>query len=673
MSNVAEKHNAYQAEYMRKKRASANDVKIPKCKNPKRRRKCEKDAKLWLTTYLDGWFTKEFSDNQEEIIEDLEYKIEHGEMKCVAMDRGGGKTTIGKGMLLRGIMTGKIRFAFGVTSTSTKANEEFIKPLILTLETNKKLIQDYPEVCVPFVAIQGKALRASSQTVEGKKTHINITNGIVFPTVPGSKCSGSVFKADGITSAARGAQHTTAEGDLIRPDFLLFDDPQTDESAASETQTKKREKIVTGMIGMAGPGEKMGGYMACTVIEHGDLSSRFLDRKRHPEWYGRKYQMVNKWPKCKDTLWEEYMELRKEDMERDDKEFSTSMAFYRENFDEMNEGAEVAWEGRKQEDDLTAIQSAFHLVIKVGGWITFMAEYQNDPIKQEESLYDISPELVASRVNGLSRYEVPEDATMLVSMADINYVGLNVAVIAFRNDFTGWIVDHFKYPEGNKVLVKKNTPSTEVAKIVARAVLDVEKLLDEKAYVQGGESIPIDRKLFDGNYWTEHVMNALRSMRKPRSVLADRGRASTKYYVPRDKSKIIGKPYHRCHMENGPKGRQIVHDADYWRMTAQKAFLLPPGVPGSLSLWGTSKTTHIEYGREVCGEKLAMYVPGEPCDLYKWNLVPGQPNDKLDATVGCYVAASSLGASLDGVSQPKRRRKRRPPREKPKSTIRTKY
>jgi hypothetical protein len=680
--NRPDEYRESQAELMARKRALERDIKIPECANPARRAECEADTPKWMRTYLHGWYPKPFSPNQLEIIESLEDSIVQGGFCCRAMDRGGGKTTIGKGLTLKCIFMGQIKFAFCATATSAKAQDEFLAPFLLTLETNELLIADYPEVCVPFVKLEGKAIRARSQTYKGERTFISITKGITFPTIEGSRCSGSVFKAYGLTSASRGAQNTTAEGDVQRPDFIFFDDPQTDESAASVQQTKKRERIITSMVGMAGPGEKMSGYMACTIIEDGDLSGLFLDRKSHPEWFGKIYSMVNKWPDAKETLWEEYLEIRRKDMENDDRECKGSVEYYKAHFEEMNKGAEVSWEGRQLPGDLTPIQSAFNMVLEVGGWDTFMAEYQNKPIKHDESIYDLTPATVASRLNGFKRLEVPDEATMLTAMGDCNYVGINVTVAAFKNDFTGWIVDHFKYPEGEKNhLVKPGTPENVAAKKIAQGILDVEKILEAKGYNQSGDPMDIDLIQFDANWLTEHVMAAIRQIRK-RHVIANRGTSVKKYRVPRKSNKkregLIGSPHHKCHREWGPQGKQVKHDADFWRATTQKAFLLSPGVSGSLSLWGNDPNRHMSYAHEICCEKLRQFAPGEPNDLYEWTMVPGQANDQLDSTVGCVVGAAMCGASLDGIKR-KRRKKRQQNRNtgtstnKPQRKIRTKY
>jgi hypothetical protein len=618
---------------------------------------------------LPGWFSKDFSPNQLEIIADLDNKIDVGGEKCVAMDRGGGKTTIGKGCLLKGVLTGKIHFAFFVGATGGKATE-FIKMLIMTLETNERLIADYPEVCAPFVALQGKAVRAASQTVGGAKTFISITGGIVMPRVPGSRCSNAVIKADGITSAQRGAQHQTADGDIIRPNFIFFDDAQTDESAKSKTQTDTRENIVTSMMGMAGPGEVISAYMACTVIEPGDLSSRFLDRKKHPEWYGTKYQMVNQWPDCKDTLWEDYLELRRQDMEDEDHDFKKSLQFYKDNFDEMNKGAEVAWDGRKFPGDLTAIQSAFHLVITVGGWHTFMAEYQNEPIEDENSQYNLKAELIQTRVNTHPRLYVPEGANIVTGFGDINHVGINYAIIGFKHDMTGYIVDYGKFPEGRAVLYDpENSNKTTEAQAITQGIFNFVRMLDEKTFIQNGKPIADWLLQIDANYMTntvyEAIQHAVRQFRPKFTVRANHGRGYTQYRKPRDKKAIIKIGDH-CHAEANKRGAAVIQDSDYWRMAAQKAFLLEPGVPGSLSIFGKNPRDHRRLAEEIAGEKLKNYAFTEKGPMYNWTRTPGLANDLMDAVTGCFPAANILGASHSGMEQWRPRKKQR---RKPKVSI----
>ena len=80
-----------------------------------------------------------------------------------------------------------------------------------------------------------------------------------------------------VVSAHRGA--TT-----VRPQLVVMDDPQTEESARSLSQCANRESILAGaVLGLAGPGKKISGIMPRTVIRPGDMADRILHRDNHPE------------------------------------------------------------------------------------------------------------------------------------------------------------------------------------------------------------------------------------------------------------------------------------------------------------------------------------------------------------------------------------------------------
>ena len=649
---------------MERKRAAERDITdIPDRLNPSRWESCSLDLQLFLETYLSEQFCKAWSEAHLRCIAKMQYAILNGGYFALAMPRGEGKTTIAKGAALWALLYGHRRYIVLIAATERKA-VLLLGSVKKILRFNTTLLEDFPEVIIPVRDLQGKGSRSSSQTVHGEPTGmIWKTDQVVLPRVDGSDSCESRLEIAGITGDIRGRNATLMDGTEIRPDFAIGDDPQTHGSAKSPSQCDDREEILrTDVLGLAGPGEKLAMVIPCTVIKKGDLADRLLDNELNPDFRGEKTAAIVSWP---DNLeedpdkegitWDDYNEARIEGLHAED-EGKAANEFYIKHCFDLEQGAKVGWEGRRVEGDQSALQSIMNQYYAMGKE-AFYSEYQNSPIEHDESIYDLTPQTVCSRLNNFKRMEVPKEATMLVSMADINYVGINVTVTAFQNDFTGFIVDHFKYPEGEKnVLIKKNTPENEVAKIVARAVIDVEKLLETKGYTQSGEEIKIDLKLFDGNFWTDHVFSALRAIRK-KNVLADRGTAAKKYRVPVQKGKVIGRPYHKAHKEKGPKGWQIRHDSDFWRMATQKAFLLKPGQPGSLSLWGNDPNRHRAYAHEICCEKLINFVPAEPNDLYQWHMIPGQANDQLDSTVGCYVAAASLGASLDGV---KRTRKKRP-------------
>lgn len=676
-------YRSSQAAIMREKRASERDIDVDLIRNvidPGRRESCRLDLKLFLETYMSEQFCLAWSDAHLRCISKMQYAIFNGGCFALAMPRGEGKTTIAKGAALWALLYGHKRYAVIVAATSKKAIQ-LIGSMKKTLRFNKMLLNDFPEVIVPIIDLQGNQHRAKGQTIHGNSTGIVWkAEEVCFPRSDDNKLSSeSRIEVAGITGEIRGRNATLMDGSEIRPDMAICDDPQTHASAKSPTQCEDREELIrTDVLGLPGPGEDFTCFIPCTVIKKDDLAYVLLDNAKNPDFRGETTSAILEWPDSfevegsdEPTVWDEYNEARIRGLELED-EGKVAYDFYDQHKDELESGAVVGWEGRRKKNDHSALQSLMNLYYSMGK-AAFFSEYQNSPLEENSSIYDISPELVSSRLNGFKRCEVPEDATMLVAMADINFIGLNVTVIAFKNDLTGWIVDHFKYPEGRRVLVKKNTPETEVAKAIANAVLDVDALLDEKPYSQAGERMMIDRKLFDANWQTEHVMAAIKSLRKARTVMGDRGTAAKQYYVPKG-DRLIGKAHHKCHIEKGPKGRQIRHDADFWRMVAQKAFLLRPGVPGSLSLWGNDPERHKDYANQICAEKLIQFVPGYPSDFYNWHKFGGRPNDQLDSTVGCYPAAVSLGASLTGVEiKRKKRAKLQSQSKKPSRAIRTKY
>src|SRR5690606_10534550 len=108
----------------------------------------------------------------------------------------------------------------------------------------------------------------------------------------------------GLTGSIRGQSTTLPNGSIIRPEFVILDDPQTRESAHSLSQNQRRKAIIKGdVLGMAGPGRKIAAVMPCTVIRADDMADEMLDRKKNAEWSGRKTKMVYRFP-TNEALWD---------------------------------------------------------------------------------------------------------------------------------------------------------------------------------------------------------------------------------------------------------------------------------------------------------------------------------------------------------------------------------
>ncbi|HUT56537.1 MAG TPA: hypothetical protein VNA25_01540 [Phycisphaerae bacterium] len=111
--------------------------------------------------------------------------------------------------------------------------------------------------------------RAGGQTLDGEPTRIHWTvDKVVMPTVAGSPASGAILVVTGLEGGnIRGQKHKLADGHVVRPDLAIIDDPQTTESAWSESQSARREALLAGdVLGMAGPGKKIAAILCATVI-----------------------------------------------------------------------------------------------------------------------------------------------------------------------------------------------------------------------------------------------------------------------------------------------------------------------------------------------------------------------------------------------------------------------
>ena len=187
--------------------------------------------------------------------------------------------------------------------------------------------------------------------------------------------------------------------------------------------------------------------------------------------------------------------------------------------------------------------------------------------------------------------------------------------------------------------------------------------MKETVWTRDGEPARIDIFMVDCGYQQATVGKFYKAADYGFRVAASRGRDS-KRYKP---SKPIGPAGDRHHVtEYATVERVLVHDTDHWRMHVQKAFLLPVGAPGGLSLYGTEKEArvHKRFAEHICGEILVEFLKGDIADSYNWAMKPGEKNDLLDCAVGCAVAASYLGASathhfVKPPPQAKRRKRQR--------------
>lgn len=661
----AQRHEAHrEREASRNKAASlaGRDIgELPPVANKKRRERCRRNFKLYCETYHASTFYLPWSQDHLDVIKAVEAAVLDGELLAFAMPRGDGKTALVEAAALWVKAYGHRPFTaiIGPTESHAAAMLESIK---IEAETNEKLQADFPEVFYAIAKLERINNRARAQLFQGKPTHIKWKDReIQFPTIPGSKASGGIIRVAGITGAIRGMKAKRAcDGKTIRPSLVLIDDCQTDESARSPKQVADRERVLKGAIlGLAGPGEKIAGLATLTVIAPDDLAERLLDRKRHPAWQGRRMKMVNRWPDRID-LWEEYAELRKKG-QREGRGTKDADDLYRQRQAEMDAGGEVAWEHRKNADEISALQHAWNIRIDRGD-SAFFAEYQNEPIPEVgvESTDMTAPE-IASKTNGKPRGTIPLGCQYLTMFTDCQGEALYWMVCAWEENFTGYVIDYGCFPDQRRhyftlrEITKKLSDVTKAKSPEGRlreGLAMLHAIQGARKWTrQDGVEMQIERKLYDAGYLPDAVFQFCQESGQPGIVMPTRGYGVKATQTPfNEYAKKPGERVgHYWRIPSTAKKRIIRHcemDVNYWKSFVHARLAVPYGDPGSLTLFGEKPEAHRMLADHLTAEqRVAVAAKGRTVD--EWREQPGKPdNHWLDCLVGCAVGASMLGAKL---------------------------
>jgi hypothetical protein len=667
------------AQRSRELTASVADIgALPPVVNPVRKEACRYDLFLFLTTYFpNSTGLKPFSEDHRRVIERIQRCILEGGRFVNAVYRGFAKTTISENAALWATLYGHRRFV-PIFGADQSAADGIIDSLKRELESNDLLLEDFPEVCYPVRALEGKSQRQHSQTHQGELTHVRWTaDRIVFPTIAGSQASGSILCAHGLTSSIRGLKYKRPDGTQQRPDFAIIDDPQTDESAVSLVQVRKRLNIIKKTILKAGShGKTLAVVINCTVIEPDDLVDQLLDHKKNPAWQGERIKLVRSWSKHHESHWlKDYAELRA-DYDKDDPgsqklAHERATEFYRQHRDQMDDGCQVSWEHCfDPETEISATQHAYNALIDDGPEV-FASEYQNEPLPQV-STTTLTAEEIASKINGYERCKVPQDAQKLTAFIDVQKDVLYYTVIAWAENFTGYIVDYGTFPDQKRSSFSLREVRYTLAKQFPGTGLEGSLFAGLKALTDqlcvpwtrdDGAKLAIERLLIDANWGDskETVYNFCRQSPHTAILMPSHGmfiRAAHTFNQYRAKPGERRGPNWRIPpLSAGKVVRHAVFNANFWKSFIRNRLTTAVADPGSVSLF---KGNHEMLADHLTSETPITVTAGGNT-VEEFILRPSRDNHLLDCVVGCAVAASIQGVTLachQSQPQPRKRRAR---------------
>lgn len=667
-SDHYEAHKARQAQLSSDRSREGRDIgAIPAVVDPARRESCRLDFRRFCETYYPEVFRLGWSDDHLVAIAKIEGAVLHGGLFALAMPRGSGKSTLAETAAQWADLYGHRRYVV-IIGSDAGAAESMLDSIRMELENNDLLMEDFPEVCYPVRALEGIAHRASGQLCQGSRTHISWKGDrIVMPTIPGSLCSGSIIRAVGLTSSFRGMKTKTVAGESIRPDLVIPDDPQTDESARSVSQCANREAILAGaVLGLAGPGKKIAGIMPCTVIVEGDMADRILDRSKHPEWQGERTSMLTTLPTNQD-LWQQYADLRSLSL-NEQGDIARATEFYRANRDAMDEGAKASWEARHNDDELSAIQHAMNLLLT--DEFAFWAEYQNRPKQRDASESFLTPDEICKKTNGHKRREVPQWAQCLTAFIDVQDDALFYSVCAWGDNMTGAVIDYGTFPDQSvryfdyRRLRVKLGDHLDAQEKQGRWYQGLERLIDmlmsTKYAKTDGHDLPMGICLIDASYGdsTDTVyqfayQSKFKSIIHPYHGRGISASAKDLLDVERKPGERRGHYWRMPANTRGRQARHVLADVNYWKTQIHTYLGITMGDPGCLSLYAHREQDHHRLLAEHLTAEYSVRTRGRDREVNEWRIRPGRyDNHWFDCIVGCAV-----GAAMSGMVSDKWRRK----------------
>ncbi len=654
------------------KKALANDIgELPAVANPARRERCRESLRDFMCTYCmgaGGFLKSEPSARMGEIIAHLQEVVQSGGRTHIRMARAHGKSSFIKGACVYALAYGFRKFVVAVAARKGDASA-MIEDIFALMEDGEAFGDDFPEIAVPIRRLGGVFQRALNQTHLGRRTKIAKTaERIILPMIEGSAAAGAVLVARGYKGAARGLVRGS-----LRPDLVLFDDLQDDKTAHNPQLVQGVDEIIEkGFLGLGGHDKQIAAFMTSTPICPDDLSEVYAAKTN---WKTFTFPMVLSHPHCWGTagdLWQQYFRIKQESIQDGEPEHLKANEFYAANRTAMDDGAEVLNPAFfDHETELSGIQHAMNLRY-ANGEDAFEAEYQMRPVRQHEVI-QISAPLICSRVReGTPPFFKPPETVCTVVATDLNpSYAFSTCVVCFDKMQTGF-VSYYKLFTGAPLPIHENIPERQRAQLLVQALTLHGKEIFGWCRAHG----------FGVNYWGidaggkqwDAVCNFGAINSKGESV-AKRlcgmpcvpmiGRAGQNWN-PHVKSRITNERNRTVMCADMSKGwRYLAFDADYWKETAQRAWLGEVGMAGGLSLFDGQGTRHGEFAAQIAAERLDYKITLQDGRTeYRWKQT-AKKHDFGDAVAMCYALAGFWGIGAGGyipLARPVKRRRFAKPR-----------
>lgn len=627
-----------------------------------KREELELDIFAWLSFFLPGLFSGDWTPMRRNLIEAILYVGEYGGYRCRAGYRGCGKTSITEGVTMYLIFTGKLKYVGVVAANGPYAQQILTNikgysegdcgPLDEEKNELNRFLTYYPEIILPIVSLEGiSGVKAISQTVNGERTHIKWSGDkLILPTVKyciegeegtyNSKASGAIIHARGVDAPLRGMKHGNK-----RPDLIIGDD--WDEEGESDQKTKKKMVKVRGEVAGLGGKKKLAIVMLCNTPKRMSIGFQFSNPMIEPAWSGERYPFVIKWPEDEEVLsWcRDYVSKRKEEQTEialssdPDRLPRKTDQFFLDNKDWVCESFKFADNNKFYgEDGIDGKPIEYHPVQHFWNRVADTSEDQaaaemnmNPAESENEGLEgsDMDSQWFQSRYDdALPQTEAQEDAIFRNDVYDCGKYYIHWIVSTWSKDATSRIVSYGVEPTG--VTREMDDLGAEFLFLETLSRL-YDSLSSDEVYTAQGRVVPLKNIGIDAGYLTSIVYKFKReksdSRVQPLMGTSDlRTPKELRRFSTNKNIKLVGNHFQiRTHNSGGISCPLMLIKSDYYKSFSRSRWrtsigngetkIIGGNVSGSRRLY---KPDGSEYGdHRKIGEHLASSVWVEEKNRYE--------------------------------------------------------
>ena len=260
---------------------------IPPVRHRRLRERCRLDLELFGWTYCRDLLDHRASPLiRDRLVRKMQDAMLNGGQLAVEASRGIGKTTWTIIAIIWAIVYGHRRFLVCISASSSLA-KNVRRAVFAQLSSSDALLADFPAVPTALRKMNGAIQKGLALTYLGR--NVGFESGEVALVLPDLRdetnrrldhACGAILACRGVGGSVRGLN---VRGE--RPDFVLFDDPQTQKDALSASAIQRVDSYIhADALNLAANTATMAAFMTITPQRPDDLAQRIADRALHPNW-----------------------------------------------------------------------------------------------------------------------------------------------------------------------------------------------------------------------------------------------------------------------------------------------------------------------------------------------------------------------------------------------------